>query len=49
MKTIGVLSVSAMSTNKQPNLKALYAATVDARSSMPNYIERRDRPPRRSK
>jgi hypothetical protein len=49
MKTIGVLLVSAMSTTKQPNLKALYAATVDARSSLPNYIERRSQPPRRSK
>lgn len=49
MKTIGVLLVSAMSTTKQPNLKALYAATVDARSSLPNYIERRSQPPRRPK
>jgi hypothetical protein len=49
MKTNRVLPISAMSTNKQPNLKALYAATVDARSSLPNYIERRSRPPRRSK
>jgi hypothetical protein len=49
MKTIRALLVSTMSTNKQPNLKALYAAAVDARSSLPNYIERRNRPPRRSK
>jgi len=38
-----------MSQPKQPNLKALYSAAVDARSSLPNYIERRRRPPRRSK
>jgi len=38
-----------MSTHKKPNLDALYAAAVDARSSLPNYVERRKQSPRPSK
>ena len=49
MTTTRVLPVPAMSTHKKPNLDALYAAAVDARSSLPNYVERRKQSPRPSK
>jgi hypothetical protein len=39
----------AVSDKKQPNLSALYEAATSARSTEPLAVERRTRPPRRSK